>query len=274
MLPSEANAHPGPLRLTSYQRGMIDALADNSAEVFVFMLASQTGKSISIDCALGYAMTSEPGPILHVNPTEAKAVDFVRSRLDPIIKHSRALRSIVGGGRKGGGDSLTQKQFPGGSLHVASAHKPDDLAARAIRYLFLDEIDRFPNSAGAKGDPVTLAFKRTATFRHNRKVIIASTPTAKGSSRIADWFLRGTCERFFVPRPECGTFDYFRFEQLKWDHGKPKTAHLVCDDCGCFISEQKRLRAIELGVGSRRTKTPKREFGVFTQPNSCRNSPA
>jgi phage terminase large subunit GpA-like protein len=27
-----------------------------------------------------------------------------------------------------------------------------------------DEVDRYPPSAGAEGDPVNLAFKRTATF--------------------------------------------------------------------------------------------------------------
>ncbi len=245
-LPAESNAEPGPLRLTAYQRGLVDAIPDETADTLVFMLASQTGKSLSIDCALGYAMAQDPGPVLHVSPTEGKAVDFVRSRLDPIIKHSRVLRSIIGGGRKGGGDSLTHKLFPGGSLHVASSFKPDDLAARAIRWLFLDEIDRFSASAGAEGDPVALATKRTRTFR-NRKRIIASTPTAKNASRIAEWFSRGSQERFFCPCPECGALDYYRFEQLHWDKGRPKSAHLVCDDCGCFINEQQRLRAIDLG---------------------------
>ncbi|MCW2284902.1 phage terminase large subunit GpA-like protein [Rhodoblastus acidophilus] len=246
VLPSESNAEPGPLRLTRYQRGMVDAVADECADTLVFMLASQTGKSISIDCALGFAMAQDPGPVLHVSPTEGKAVDFVRNRLDPVIKASPGLRKIVGGGRKGGGDSLTHKLFPGGSLNVASSFKPDDLAARAIRWLFLDEIDRFAASAGSEGDPVTLATKRTRTFR-NRKRIIASTPTAKGASRVKEWFDRGTQERFFCPCPECGAFDYFRFEQLKWEKGKPHTARLVCDDCGHHLTEAERLRAIDLG---------------------------
>ncbi len=246
ILPSESNAEPGPLRLTSYQRGMIDAIADEAADTFVFMLASQTGKSISIDCVLGYAMAQDPGPALHVSPTEGKATDFVRNRLDPLIKTSPALRSIIGGGRKGGGDSLSHKLFPGGSLNVASSYKPDDLAARAIRWLFLDEVDRFANSAGTEGDPVLLATKRTRTFR-NRRRIIASTPTAKGASRVKEWHDRGTCEKYFTSCPECGAFDYFRFEQLKWEKGKPHTARLVCDDCGHHLTERERLAAIEAG---------------------------
>ncbi|MGB1275557.1 MAG: phage terminase large subunit family protein, partial [Nannocystaceae bacterium] len=39
-----------------------------------------------------------------------------------------------------------------------------------------DEVDRYPPSAGAEGDPVKLGSKRTTTF-HNRKIILVSTPT-------------------------------------------------------------------------------------------------
>ncbi|MDH2407010.1 phage terminase large subunit family protein [Bradyrhizobium sp. SSUT18] len=48
ILPSSANAIPGPLRLTAYQREPIDAIADNDVEIIVLMLASQTGKSTVI----------------------------------------------------------------------------------------------------------------------------------------------------------------------------------------------------------------------------------
>lgn len=247
VLPSESNAEPGPLRLTTFQRGLLDAFADPSCHTIVLMLAAQTGKSTTIDAAVGYVMAVDPGPMLHVSPTEAKATDWIRSRLDPLIKATPALRRIVGGGRKGGGDSLSAKAFPGGSLHVASSFKADDLAARSIRYLFCDEVDRFAQSAGnGEGDPIGLALKRTHRFR-NKKVIIASTPTAKGASRIADWFAKGTQERFFVPCPECGCLDYLRFEQLKWTLGKPETAHLTCNDCGHAITERERIAAIELG---------------------------
>ncbi|MDT2239104.1 phage terminase large subunit family protein [Paenibacillus larvae] len=57
------------------------------------------------------------------------------------------------------------------------------MASRPIRIALCDEIDRFPASAGAEGDPVSLVAKRTTTF-WNRKIIKVSTPTIKGSSRI------------------------------------------------------------------------------------------
>lgn len=152
ILPEESNAEPGPLELAPYQRGLVDAIADENANTLVFMLASQTGKSLSIDCALGYAMAVDPGPVLHVSPTEGKAVDFVRNRLDPLIRRSPALRKIVGGGRKGGGDSLTHKLFPGGSLNRKITAGSIELPSNMTRKDFTDIVKEVYNdNSGVSG---------------------------------------------------------------------------------------------------------------------------
>jgi phage terminase large subunit GpA-like protein len=135
------------------------------------MMAAQTGKSTIINAIMGHCIAASPGSMLHVSPKEKEATEFVRERLDPLISSSPALRGLIGKGdatRKGssgGVNSVSLKTFPGGSLAFASSYKPDELAARAIKYVFLDEVDRFATSAGAEGDPVALAIKRTATFK-------------------------------------------------------------------------------------------------------------
>jgi phage terminase large subunit GpA-like protein len=258
-----SNAEPGPLKYTAYQRGLVEAFADLDVETLVFMLASQSGKSTAIDSALLYTVANDPGPALIVHPSEGKALDYVRNRLDPLIASTPTVRALVGkGGRTGGGSSVRHKIFPGGSVSIGSSYNPDDLAARSVRYLLLDEIDRFARSAGTEGDPVQLAIKRTRTFQ-NRKIILASTPTAKNASRIAEWFFRGTQERFYIPCPECGALEYARFDQLKWQDGKPHTAHLTCDHCGHAISERERLVAIELGAWLPTAENPEPHIRSF-----------
>jgi phage terminase large subunit GpA-like protein len=171
VLPASANARPRPLRLTAYQRESVEAVADDDTEIIVLMLASQTGKSTIMNAIMGHCIAASPGSMLHVSPKEKEATEFVRERLDPLISSSPALRGLIGKGdatRKGssgGVNSVSLKTFPGGSLAFASSYKPDELAARAIKYVFLDEVDRFATSAGAEGDPVALAIKRTATFK-------------------------------------------------------------------------------------------------------------
>ncbi|MDX3966036.1 MAG: phage terminase large subunit family protein [Bradyrhizobium sp.] len=255
ILPASANALPGPLRLYPYQREPVDAVADHDVEIIVLMLASQTGKSTTINAILGHCIASDPGPMLHVSPTGGRSEEFVRERFDPLVLSSPALRELIGKGQdtrkgsSGGVNSVTAKSFPGGQLSFASSFKADELAARAIKFLFLDEIDRFATSAGAEGDPIGLAVKRTKTFEgKGRKIIIVSTPTTRVGSRINAWYLRGDQRRFFVECPDCGHSEPLAFENLKWEPGKPETAHLVCEACGVIHDERARRSMIEGGT--------------------------
>ncbi|MET4603272.1 phage terminase large subunit GpA-like protein [Bradyrhizobium sp. JR4.1] len=254
ILPGSANAMPGPLRLTSYQREPIDAVADDDVEVIVLMLASQTGKSTTINAIMGHCIAGDPGPMLHVSPTGARSEEFVRERFDPLVSSSPALRELIGKGQdtrkgsSGGTNSLAAKSFPGGQLSFASSFKADELAARAIKFLFLDEIDRFAASAGVEGDPIGLAVKRTKTFEgKGRKIVIVSTPTTRVGSRINEWHNRGDCRKFFVKCSDCEHSAPLAFENLKWEPGKPETAHLVCEACGVVHDERARRSMIEGG---------------------------
>ncbi|WP_439368511.1 phage terminase large subunit family protein [Bradyrhizobium sp. DASA03120] len=254
ILPASANALPGPLRLAPYQREPIDAVAEDAVEIIVLMLASQTGKSTTINAIMSHCIASDPGPLLHVSPTGGRSEEFVRERFDPLVASSPALRALIGKGQdtrkgsSGGIDSVSAKTFPGGQLSFASSFKADELAARAIKYLFLDEIDRFATSAGVEGDPIGLAVKRTKTFEgKGRKIIIVSTPTTRVGSRINAWYLRGDQRKFFVACPDCQHSAPIDFENLKWEPGKPETAHLVCEECGVIHDERARRSMIEAG---------------------------
>ena len=55
-LAASANALPGPLRLTSYQREIVDAIADDETEFIVLMLSSQVGKSLAVLAMMAYAI--------------------------------------------------------------------------------------------------------------------------------------------------------------------------------------------------------------------------
>ncbi|MFV8075111.1 phage terminase large subunit family protein, partial [Enterobacter cloacae complex sp.6730661] len=101
------------------------------------------------------------------------------------------LRSLIGRGmaqRKGstgGANSLSAKDFPGGSLTFVSSYQPSELAAQSVRVVWMDEVDRFAASAGKEGDPVLLAIQRTERWAlSGKKIVLVSTPTGR-DSRIA-----------------------------------------------------------------------------------------
>jgi phage terminase large subunit GpA-like protein len=256
VLPSSSNAVPGALRLAPYQKELVDCIADDDVEIVVMQLSSQVGKSLSIDCQIGYVMSCAPSPSLHVSPTAQRSEEFVRDRLDPIINSSPALRKLVGTGQgtrkgsTGGANSLSSKSYPGGQINFASSHKPDELAARAIKNLWLDEVDRFAFSALSEGCPIALAIKRTKTFEgKGRKIVLVSTPTSRNASRINEWFLKGDQRRFMVKCTEqdCGHVGPLMFKSLHWKDGAPEAAFMSCDGCGVEINEAKRRELIENG---------------------------
>lgn len=117
-------------------------------------------------------------------------------RIDPAIDNCLSLRELVKSPRtRDSGNTVLMKEFPGGVLVLTGANSAVGLRSMPVRYLFLDEVDGYPNDAGDEGDPVDLAIQRTATFS-NRKIFLASTPTLKNYSRIEKAFLEGD-QRYF-----------------------------------------------------------------------------
>lgn len=206
---------------------------------------------------LGRAIDVDPGPMLYVQPTDAVAEDYSKRRIAPMIAACPTLREKVYSAKsRDSSNTITMKSFPGGSLAIIGANSPADLASKPVRYIFLDEIDRFPASAGTEGNPIELAERRTETFRHNRKIVKTSTPTIKGRSAIEKAFLKGTQEEWQTECPHCGEYSFITFGTIKYDSEKFKdedgnsnwavsNVRWKCPVCGEFTKEHdtKRLPA-------------------------------
>jgi phage terminase large subunit GpA-like protein len=117
---------------------------------------------------------------------------------------------------------MLSKEFPAGLLVITGANSAAGLRSMPARYLFLDEVDAYPPSAGEEGDPVALAEARTRTFSWRSKIYLTSTPTIHGVSRIEREFAASDQRRFFVPCPHCGHNQTLRFERLHWRRQSPR----------------------------------------------------
>jgi phage terminase large subunit GpA-like protein len=248
-LSSESSAEPGVYRSSRapYQAGIMNTFNDPKIETVVVQSAAQIGKSIVIENCLGYVIAMDQGPVLIVHPTAQMAEAFSKDRFAVMLRDTPALGGLVAEPRtKDSANTLLHKVFPGGSVTLVGANSPSGLAARSIRFAFFDEVDRFPTSAGTEGDPVTLGIKRTTTFP-NRKIIMTSTPTLKGLSRIEHAFLAGDQRYYHVPCPDCGEHQALRWKNLRWDEGQPATAHYVCEHCGVLIEEKHKSKMLQAG---------------------------
>ena len=164
---------------------MMDACSDPNIKQVVIMSGAQLGKSEALLNIIGYHIEHDPSPILLMQPTVEMAQSFSKDRITSgLLSTTPSLRGKVKDPRaRDSGNTTLHKTFPGGALSMVGANSPAGLASRPIRIVLCDEVDRYPVSAGEEGDPVALATKRAMTF-WNRKIVLVSTPTDKGASRI------------------------------------------------------------------------------------------
>lgn len=237
--------------LSSYQplqRGPMDAVDDPNVRAVVLMFASQViGKSEITNNVIGRHIDIDPCPLLRVEPTLAMAEAWSKDKFAPMLRDTPRLQGKVKDPRtRDSGNTILHKTFPGGSLTVAGANSPASLAARAIRVLVLDEVDRFPMSAGTEGDPVALAEKRTESYP-DAITILASTPTIEGQSRIAiEYELSDKC-KWFCPCPRCKQQQTLEWEQVRWPEDKPEEAYYECCHCHAHLNDDDRLAMIYAG---------------------------
>lgn len=248
-LSPEASAEPGrwDTSRAEYQRGMMDVITDPTIHTGVIMSSSQIGKTEVLNNMVGYHIDRDPAPMLLVQPTLELAQAWSKDRLAPMLRDTPALQGHVEDARsRDSGNTLLHKTFPGGHITMAGANSAASLASRPVRFVLCDEVDRYPASAGTEGDPVKLARKRSTTF-WNRMLLLTSTPTVKGTSRIEMAFEESDQRRFFVPCPDCGHEHVLQWKNVHWDDGKPKSAMYVCPECGSLWDDVTRWRAVHKG---------------------------
>lgn len=249
-LSGKSASEPGPWRTarTPYLKEIMDCLSPSSpVERVVFMKGSQIGGTECGNNWIGFIIHHAPGPMLAVLPTVEMAKRNSKQRVDPLIEESPVLRERIFPARtRDSGNTILAKEFQGGILVMTGANSAVGLRSMPVRYLFLDEIDAYPGDADGEGDPVALAEARTRTFSR-RKILLVSTPTIRGFSRIEREFQNSDQRYFMVPCPECGTHQWLKFEQLKWPERQPEGVYYECEHCEAAIDERHKTWMLENG---------------------------
>jgi len=263
VLSGKAAAEPGPWRTdrVPYAREPMEKLSPHDpTQKIVLMWGSQLSKTENGNNWLGYIAHHAPGPALFVMPTLNDLKKNVLQRIDPMIRETPVLAErFAKPASRDAANNMFVKEFSGGMLILSGANSASALASMPIRYLYGDEIDRWPHDVEGEGDPLDLATQRTVTFRSRKKILLTSTPTIKGFSAIEREYLRSDQRRYFVPCPHCGAMQYLRWRdedgtlRVRWDRdaqGKhlPRTARYLCTDCGVLIEEREKSRMLAAGV--------------------------
>jgi len=227
-LSKKESAQPGPWRTsrTPYLREIMDSLSPfDPAEIVAAMKGAQLGFSEVGNNWLGYIIDHEPGPMLYVLPTIELAQRASKTRIASMIASTPPVAAKVREPRsRDSSNTIMMKEFDDGVLMITGANSAAGLSQASVRFLFDDEVDRYPADVDGEGDPLELSLGRTRAFERNRKVYLAGTPTVKGVSNIERWYELGDKRVYEVPCPHCGCFQPITWSRIIWDR--------ECRHCG------------------------------------------
>ena len=254
-LSAETTAESGTWRTdrVPFMRGPMDAFSDPEVRKVVVTKAAQVGYTEVLGNVVGYFIHQDPASILVIQPTVEMGQAWSKERLAPMLRDSPALQGKIADPKsRDSGNTIRDKSFPGGFLAIVGANAPAGLAARPIRVVLADEVDRWAASAGTEGDPLSLAEKRQTTFLHDSKTLIGSTPGLKGVSIVEREYEASDKRRYHVPCPGCGTHQVLEWRNVNWDRDEdgnhlPETATYRCTECGDHWDDATRWRAVSKG---------------------------
>lgn len=252
VLDALSSAMPGKWRnaITPYLRGIMDEFNNYETEEIVFVKPTQVGGTEAMQNMLGYIVSLDPAPTMIVYPTDKLGETTSENRLIPMFKSSETLAAKFNQNRS----QKAELQFAGMYVTIAGANSPSGLASKPIKYLFLDEVDKYPSATKKEADPISLAKERTKTFR-GRKVYCCSTPTVR-TGHI--WTMKEACEiekHYFVPCPHCGKYIEFKFQNIKWPGKADGLSHAdraarafyCCQECGSMITDSDKAGMLGKG---------------------------
>lgn len=276
ILDSKTSAEPGPWNngRTPYLKGIMDEFTNYETEEIIFVKPTQVGGTEAMLNMLGYVIQQDPSPTEIVYPTETIAESFSSKRLQPMILAAEPLRQ-----KYDENSPMLELNFSDMFVKIVGANSPVGVSSFAMKYLFVDEIDKFPGASKKEADPVSLAEERSKTFR-GRKVYKTSTPTLRTGHIWKAKEAADAEKHYFVPCPHCGKFIELKLSNLKWpgkdrdmvdaygadaikermgaieegedgeglsDRDRAEFAFYVCQECGAVITDQQKIQAVRRG---------------------------
>lgn len=260
VLSRETSAQTGRFHAFPYQIGIMDAITDPTVEMVTVQKSARVGYTKILDHVAGYYIHQDPSPILVVQPRVEDAEDYSVTEIEPMLRDTPVLAEIVGDPKKKDARQKINKRIfrNGASISFVGANSPGGFRRITARIVKFDEVDGYPvMGAGKEGDQIKLGIKRTESF-WNRKIILGSTPTVKGESRIEKSYANSDQRKYYVPCPHCGEYQVLEWGGpdtpygMKWDKdengvGIPDSVFYACKVTGCVIREDDKEDMVERG---------------------------
>ena len=209
------SSRPGPWRnaVTMYTAGIMDASFLPGVRTIVMMKSPQTGGTEAVHNCIGYSIDRQAGPVLYVYPDELTAQENARDRILPMLQESPRLRELMSPDPDD--VSVQRIALAHTTIYMAWSGSPSRLGNKPIRYLVLDELDKYRDS-GREASSESLAEKRCTTWGPRARIWKISTPTTEDGP-IARAYAGAQARFAYAVRcPACGCRHVMEDSGLRW----------------------------------------------------------
>jgi len=264
-LDTKSSAIPGKWNneVTPYLIDIMNEFNNVETEEIIFVKPTQVGGTETLQNMLGYVVMQDPSPSMIVYPTDTLGESISENRVQPMLRNSPELKKRF----KERESSKLELQCEGMYITISGANSPSSLASKPIRFLFLDEVDKYPGASKKEADPIKLARERTKSFS-NKKIFMTSTPTLRTGHIWKAKESADVIKHYKVPCPHCGEYIELQFKQIKWPNDenmsyvdRAEFAYYVCQECGSIITDQHKAQMLRFGrweIAEQRTQFPRK----------------
>ena len=232
---------------------VMDTWAEPYVREMVILKSPQSGGTeVMLNC-IAWAMDNDNAPIMIVFPTLETGRKMMKDRIIPMVRMSERLSGLI----ENFSEEITRyriKLKTGTRLYIAWANSATMLASFPVKYLFFDELDKYPLSVNREADPVSLGEKRVITFKRSYKIMKVSTPTSEENYIWKAW---ENCEvqfEYYVKCPYCESEQTMGIDNLIYPQNinenslkKGQGVYYKCGHCGKLWTDWDRKKAVENG---------------------------
>jgi len=256
---TETGGQPFSLASFPHVDGVLAAFDNPNVRTIVLQWGTRLGKTTTCLSLMAQQAGTNPRNMMFASSTKDAASRVVGSRLYPILAATDGVETQL---LKEHRRSLLHVKMEACRIFVGWSGSETSLADVGAYFGVANEIDKWDGTASDEADSLALFLNRFKGFT-DHKIILESTPTIKGRSRIESWIGRSNQHFRFVPCPLCGEFQMLIKGKdeipggIKWDRDENgdsnaeiafRTAYYQCVACEGRIENYHRVPMLRRGV--------------------------
>lgn len=240
--------------LAPHTRGVYEAFDDPNIREIYLCWATRNMKTTTLISLAIFAAVHCPRPMAFGSCDEMSIDRTIDEQIFPMLERCEATRRQLPPVAKRSRDCVRLDRC---RIRKAFGGSKASVAGYPACYVFLNEVDKWPQRKSSEADTVRGFRQRAKGYPFESKILAESTPGEMETSRI--WSVvtspNADVRRFYVPCPHCREYQTLVFEQIKWEknHGKSevllaeRTAWYECLHCRKKIQNEDRPAMMRSG---------------------------